>query len=138
MKKVAKGQAGFTLIELIMVIVILGILAVAATSKYVDLKEEALNATIDGIAAEITAGSKMNLAAKQLNKAGAVAVNGTFACSAANLAQFLADGQIPDGYDVANTPANIDCTSVSAGHCGIKSTDSAYTHTANATIYCTN
>ncbi len=138
MKKIAHNESGFTLIELIMVIVILGILAVAATSKYVDLKEDAINATIDGIAAEITAGSKMNLAAKQLGKSGAISVSGTFNCNENNLKQFLSDGAIPDGYQVATSPASIDCTSVSDGHCVIKFTDSAYTHTANATIYWTN
>lgn len=42
-------QAGFTLIELIMVIVILGILAVAAIPKFVDFKREAIIGTMHGI-----------------------------------------------------------------------------------------
>lgn len=44
-----KQQAGFTLIELIMVIVVLGILVVVAIPKYADLKREAIISTMHGI-----------------------------------------------------------------------------------------
>lgn len=42
-------QQGFTLIELIMVIVILGILAVVGIPKYADMKREAIIATMKGL-----------------------------------------------------------------------------------------
>lgn len=43
-----KIQAGFTLIELVIVIVVLGILAVVAVPRYVDLAQTARDAVIDG------------------------------------------------------------------------------------------
>jgi MSHA pilin protein MshA len=57
-----KQQRGFTLIELVMVIVILGILAAVALPKFVDLKSDAYKATAGGYAGALSAANAINYA----------------------------------------------------------------------------
>ncbi|MDE1252681.1 type II secretion system GspH family protein [Vibrio aestuarianus] len=48
-----KRQGGFTLIELVVVIVILGILAVTAAPRFLNLQDDAREATLQGLAGAI-------------------------------------------------------------------------------------
>ncbi|NNN48861.1 MULTISPECIES: prepilin-type N-terminal cleavage/methylation domain-containing protein [Vibrio] len=48
-----KRQNGFTLIELVVVIVILGILAVTAAPRFLNLQDDARNATLEGLSGSI-------------------------------------------------------------------------------------
>lgn len=65
-----KQQSGFTLIELIAVLVILGILAATALPRFVDLSEAANTAVTAATAGSIESSSSLNYAVAVANNAG--------------------------------------------------------------------
>lgn len=91
-----RHQQGFTLIELIMVIVLLGILAAVAAPKFADLGTEAEEAAAAGIFAAAQSAAAINFAA---NRAGKTL---TLITSGATLAGAL-DGGAPEGWSASGS-----------------------------------
>ena len=67
-------QRGFTLIELVMEIVILGVLAAVAIPKFVNLKGDAELAAVQGVAGGLSSASSINYAAKSVKSTNGQAV----------------------------------------------------------------
>jgi MSHA pilin protein MshA len=88
-------QEGFTLIELVAVIVILGILAAVAIPKYISLETDAYDAQAKAAAGAIASASAVNYAKYQAaggTTSGAVAIGSAKKCTTDVLAAFPVTG----------------------------------------------
>ena len=98
-----QGESGFTLIELVIVIVILGILAAVAIPKYEDMREQARVATIKGQLGSIRSAIAIQYARNALNGSPTFpTLDGTI----------FADGRVPkepvNNSDAVKTTPGID------------------------------
>ena len=132
-----RTQKGFTLIELIVVIVLLGILGVTALGRYQNMALAARDATIQGIASEVTSGSSINYAASITGLGTATDIsNTTGVVDCATIVPAMLTGGVPTGYTVAGANGNCTAAGVTFSSCTIDHPD-AGTTAAAATIICT-
>lgn len=117
-----KKEQGFTLIELVAVIVILGALAVVALPRFINLQDEADQAAVEGVAGSLSSGMAINFA-------GCSAVNhstGQDEClavaSCSDGESTLQGGTLPTDYSISGGTIDSSNNGVSKNDCVVENT----------------
>jgi MSHA pilin protein MshA len=129
-----RAQAGFTMIELIVVIVILGVLAATALPKFINMRGDAEQAAVDGVAGASASAMNLNFSGCALTN-NVVTANKCVTMNACANVGTLLQGGLATAYTAAVNAAGVDigATNGSTAMCKVTKTVGSTTYTSTFT-----
>ena len=129
-----KKQNGFTLVEMVMVVVVVGTLSAVAVPKYIDYKESAGLAAAKALAQALSSAATTNYSAKVAEVPNSIAMS-----KCADIKSLLTGGKLPPNFCVlakgATSPATeADCITASTDNATSISNGTAATTDINGII----
>jgi MSHA pilin protein MshA len=101
-----QSKSGFTLIELVVVLVLLGVLAVYAMSKYINLAEDAQAASIEATFAAMKSGESLVKTAYLIKGSPGIAESSNVVVTIAGIPVRFKEGEIKNTENSDHVPAS--------------------------------
>jgi prepilin-type N-terminal cleavage/methylation domain-containing protein len=119
MSNIKNEQSGFTLVELVIAVALVGVLSIVAIPKITGVSDDARQASVNGVAFSLAEASKRNYMIRGANN-----VNGFAVLICSDTLKSLENDAVPTGFALKDGTATVTLTTdtASQGACTVETT----------------